>query len=140
VSDCNSKKKGIRVAMRFWDNRANISPGTECSLPLVEANRRYANQRFAGIVLVSDNLSRVSRDVSQFGAFHTSPFTRQTSFMTQWERFKKTQQSSALPIQSWFASTCNPTEPAKHPNEATSSTSTGNARGGLFHRGRSHLR
>lgn len=70
--------------------------GTDCSLPFVEANTRYAKQAFAGIVLVSDNQSWVSIGVSQVGTFHTSPFTRQTSTMTQWEKFKKTQRGHGI--------------------------------------------
>ena len=34
--------------------------GTDCSLPFVEANTRYSKQRFAGIVLVSDNESWIT--------------------------------------------------------------------------------
>ena len=33
--------------------------GTDCSLPLVQANGKYAKRRFAGVVLVSDNESWV---------------------------------------------------------------------------------
>jgi 60 kDa SS-A/Ro ribonucleoprotein len=33
--------------------------GTDCSLPLAEANTRYAHRQFAGAVLVSDNESWV---------------------------------------------------------------------------------
>jgi 60 kDa SS-A/Ro ribonucleoprotein len=67
--------------------------GTDCSLPFVEANKRYSKQRFAGIVLVSDNESWITNGRP---SSHTSPFTRQTSVMTQWEQFKKTQQKLGI--------------------------------------------
>jgi len=67
--------------------------GTDCSLPFVEANTRYAKQAFAGIVLVSDNESWITNGRP---SFHTSPITRQTSVMTQWEQFKKTQRGHGI--------------------------------------------
>lgn len=50
--------------------------GTDCSLPLAEANTRYAHRRFAGIVLVSDNESWVG--TGRQGS---------TGVMTQWQQF-----------------------------------------------------
>lgn len=50
--------------------------GTNCSLPLVAANQKYANRKFAGIVLVSDNESWVG--TGRHGS---------TAVMTAWEAF-----------------------------------------------------
>jgi 60 kDa SS-A/Ro ribonucleoprotein len=50
--------------------------GTDCSLPLREANTRYEHRRFAGAVLVSDNESWVG------SGRHGS-----TAVMTQWQDF-----------------------------------------------------
>lgn len=50
--------------------------GTDCSLPLVAANQKYAKRKFAGIVLVSDNESWVG--TGRHGS---------TSVMTAWEKF-----------------------------------------------------
>ncbi len=65
--------------------------GTDCSLPFVEANTRYAKQAFAGIVLVSDNESWITsgraRGYGQNG---------ETGVMTQWEKFKKTQRGHGI--------------------------------------------
>ena len=61
--------------------------GTDCSLPLAEANNRYAKRRFAGVVLVSDNQSWVyggrAFAYGRYGA---------TSVMTEWQRFVANQQ------------------------------------------------
>jgi 60 kDa SS-A/Ro ribonucleoprotein len=50
--------------------------GTDCSLPLAEANTRYAHRQFAGAVLVSDNESWVG--TGRHGS---------TGVMTQWQAF-----------------------------------------------------
>ena len=50
--------------------------GTDCSLPLVAANQKYAKRKFAGIVLVSDNESWVG--TGRHGS---------TGVMTAWEAF-----------------------------------------------------
>lgn len=50
--------------------------GTDCSLPLAEANQRLAHRQFAGAVLVSDNQSWVR--VGQHGS---------TAVMTEWQKF-----------------------------------------------------
>jgi 60 kDa SS-A/Ro ribonucleoprotein len=50
--------------------------GTDCSLPLAEANARYKHRRFAGVVLVSDNESWVG------SGRHGS-----TAVMSQWQAF-----------------------------------------------------
>ncbi|WP_404308227.1 TROVE domain-containing protein [Neorhodopirellula lusitana] len=60
--------------------------GTDCSLPFVEANTRYAKQAFAGIVLVSDNESWITS-----GRRYGYGQNGSTGVMTQWEKFKKTQ-------------------------------------------------
>jgi 60 kDa SS-A/Ro ribonucleoprotein len=54
--------------------------GTNCALPLREANRRYANVRFAGCVLVSDCESWIG--TGRQGS---------TAVMTQWREFVKQQ-------------------------------------------------
>jgi 60 kDa SS-A/Ro ribonucleoprotein len=50
--------------------------GTNCSLPLAAANARYANRRFAGCVLVSDQESWVG--TGRNGS---------TAVMTEWQTF-----------------------------------------------------
>jgi 60 kDa SS-A/Ro ribonucleoprotein len=50
--------------------------GTDCSLPLLTANQKYATRKFAGIVLVSDNESWVG--TARSGS---------TGVMTAWEAF-----------------------------------------------------
>lgn len=60
--------------------------GTDCSLPLHEANTRYRNRRFAGCVLVSDNESWVYKDRPYgYGAHGT------TGVLTEWQAFVKNQ-------------------------------------------------
>ncbi|MDP1560113.1 MAG: TROVE domain-containing protein [Pirellulaceae bacterium] len=58
--------------------------GTNCSLPLVAANQNYANRKFAGIVLVSDNESWVG--TGRNGS---------TGVMTAWEVFVANQRKLA---------------------------------------------
>ena len=58
--------------------------GTDCSLPLVAANQKYANRKFAGIVLVSDNESWVG--TGRHGS---------TGVMTAWEAFVANQRKLA---------------------------------------------
>jgi 60 kDa SS-A/Ro ribonucleoprotein len=50
--------------------------GTDCSLPLAEANNSYRDRPFAGCVLVSDNCSWVGE--GRYGS---------TGVMTQWQKF-----------------------------------------------------
>jgi 60 kDa SS-A/Ro ribonucleoprotein len=54
--------------------------GTNCSLPLVEANRAYSDRAFAGCVLVSDNESWIGE-----GRYNA------TAVMTAWQEFVKNQ-------------------------------------------------
>ncbi|WP_041400983.1 TROVE domain-containing protein [Planctopirus limnophila] len=54
--------------------------GTDCSLPLVVANQKYARRKFAGMVLVSDNESWVG--TGRHGS---------TGVMTAWEAFSSNQ-------------------------------------------------
>ncbi len=54
--------------------------GTNCSLPLAAANARYANRKFAGCVLVSDQESWVG--AGQNGS---------TAVMTEWQAFVRNQ-------------------------------------------------
>jgi len=58
--------------------------GTDCSLPLVAANQKYAKRKFAGIVLVSDNESWVG--TGRHGS---------TAVMTAWEAFVTNQRKLA---------------------------------------------
>jgi 60 kDa SS-A/Ro ribonucleoprotein len=66
-------------------------------LPFVEANKftgasgRYSKQRFAGIVLVSDNESWITS-----GRRYGYGRNGSTGVMTQWEQFKKTQQKNGI--------------------------------------------
>ncbi|MDR3633854.1 MAG: TROVE domain-containing protein [Isosphaeraceae bacterium] len=54
--------------------------GTDCSLPLAEANRAHRDRKFAGCVLVSDNQSWVGDGL--YGS---------TAVMTAWQEFVKNQ-------------------------------------------------
>ena len=54
--------------------------GTDCSIPLREANTRYARRRFAGAILVSDNESWIG--TGRYGS---------TGVMTEWQKFVKNQ-------------------------------------------------
>ncbi len=54
--------------------------GTDCSLPIAQANTRYAKRKFAGIVLVSDNESWVG--TGRGGS---------TAVMSQWANFTANQ-------------------------------------------------
>jgi len=64
--------------------------GTDCSLPLVEANTRYAKRPFAGVILVSDNESWV------YGGRHFATGSQgETGVMNQWQQFVKNQQRLA---------------------------------------------
>src|SRR5690606_38153954 len=65
--------------------------GTDCSIPLREANGQYSKRKFAGIVLVSDNESWINAG-RPFGFGHNGS----TGVMTQWETFKKTQQKHGV--------------------------------------------
>lgn len=58
--------------------------GTDCSLPLVAANQKYAKRKFAGLVLVSDNESWVG--TGRYGS---------TGVMTAWEAFVANQRKLA---------------------------------------------
>ena len=60
-------------------------------MPFVEANTRYSNGRFAGIVLVSDNESWITS-----GRRYGHGQNGATGVMTQWEKFKKTQQKLGI--------------------------------------------
>ncbi len=61
--------------------------GTDCSLPLVQANGKYAKRRFAGVVLVSDNESWVYA-----GRAFASGQQGATGVMTEWQKFVANQQ------------------------------------------------
>jgi 60 kDa SS-A/Ro ribonucleoprotein len=59
--------------------------GTDCSLPLAEANTRLAHRQFAGVVMVSDNESWVG--TGRHGS---------TSVMTQWQKFVMNQRKLGM--------------------------------------------
>ncbi|QDV87351.1 hypothetical protein TBK1r_63810 [Stieleria magnilauensis] len=65
--------------------------GTDCSLPVIEANRRYTKRAFAGIVLVSDNQSWINSGRAFGYGQGGSP-----GVMTEWEKFKKAQQKNGI--------------------------------------------
>jgi 60 kDa SS-A/Ro ribonucleoprotein len=60
--------------------------GTDCSLPLREANTRYRDQRFAGAILVSDNESWVYKGRSWAAGARGA-----TGVMAEWQKFVKNQ-------------------------------------------------
>ena len=61
--------------------------GTDCSIPLREANTKYGQRPFAGCVLVSDNESWVYRSRAlAYGGRGT------TGVMTEWQTFVANQQ------------------------------------------------
>ena len=65
--------------------------GTDCSLPLIEANQRYSKRAFAGMVLVSDNESWInSGRVYGYGSHGA------TGVMTEWDKFKKAQRKNGI--------------------------------------------
>ena len=60
--------------------------GTDCSVPIREANTTYRKRRFAGVVLVSDTESWVYRHRAlAYGARGA------TGVMTEWQEFVKNQ-------------------------------------------------
>jgi 60 kDa SS-A/Ro ribonucleoprotein len=80
--------------------------GTDCSLPLVVANQKHANRKFAGIILVSDNESWVG--TGRYGS---------TGVMTAWEQFASNQrrlqqsQSDSSRFCSWPKLVCIDLQP-----------------------------
>ena len=60
--------------------------GTDCSIPMREANTRYRKRQFAGVVLVSDTESWVNGGRRYgYGAYGS------TGVMTEWQQFVKNQ-------------------------------------------------
>jgi 60 kDa SS-A/Ro ribonucleoprotein len=59
--------------------------GTDCSLPLAEANTRLAHRQFAGVVMVSDNESWIG--TGRHGS---------TGVMTQWQKFVMNQRKLGM--------------------------------------------
>jgi len=60
--------------------------GTDCSVPLREANKRHRNRRFAGVVLVSDNESWIYKNRPwSYGSSGAS------GVMAEWQTFVKNQ-------------------------------------------------
>ena len=60
--------------------------GTDCSLPIRKASAGYANRKFAGVVLVSDNESWVYQGRPYFYGTNGS-----TGVMTEWQQFVQNQ-------------------------------------------------
>jgi len=60
--------------------------GTDCSLPIRQANAAYAQRKFAGVVLVSDNESWVYQ-----GRPYFSGANGPTGVMTEWQQFVRNQ-------------------------------------------------
>lgn len=60
--------------------------GTDCSVPLREANERPAHRRFAGVVLVSDNESWIYRDRAYWPGVRGA-----TGVLSEWHDFVKNQ-------------------------------------------------
>ncbi|MDB5387499.1 MAG: rsr [Planctomycetaceae bacterium] len=60
--------------------------GTDCSLPIRKANTDYAQRKFAGVILVSDNESWVYQGRPYFYGTNGS-----TGAMTEWEQFVQNQ-------------------------------------------------
>jgi 60 kDa SS-A/Ro ribonucleoprotein len=60
--------------------------GTDCSLPIREANTHFANRKFAGVVLVSDNESWIYG-----GRYHGYGSGGSTGVLTEWRQFVKNQ-------------------------------------------------
>lgn len=60
--------------------------GTDCSLPIKKANAAYAERKFAGVVLVSDNESWVYQGRPYFYGANES-----TGVMTEWQHFVQNQ-------------------------------------------------
>ncbi len=60
--------------------------GTDCSLPIRKANAAYAQRKFAGVVLVSDNESWVYKDRPYYSGANGS-----TGVMTEWQQFVQNQ-------------------------------------------------
>jgi len=60
--------------------------GTDCSVPLQAANGRYAHRPFAGVILLSDNESWITRNRPYgYGRYG------QTGVMSQWQKFTNNQ-------------------------------------------------
>ena len=60
--------------------------GTDCSLPIRKANADYAERKFAGVVLVSDNESWVYKDRPYFYGANGA-----TGVVTEWQQFVQNQ-------------------------------------------------
>lgn len=65
--------------------------GTDCSLPLREANTKHLKRKFVGCVLVSDNESWVTRGQAFAPGAHGS-----TGVMTEWQTFVANQQKMGV--------------------------------------------
>ena len=65
--------------------------GTDCSIPLREANTKHRNRKFLGCVLVSDNESWVTRGQAFAPGAHGS-----TGVMTEWQTFVANQQRQGV--------------------------------------------
>jgi 60 kDa SS-A/Ro ribonucleoprotein len=77
TADVDPSEPVLRLAGRL---AAYGGGGTNCALPLHEANRRHRDRKFAGCVLVSDNESWIG--TGRYGS---------TGVMTEWHEFVKNQ-------------------------------------------------
>ncbi|PQO30041.1 TROVE domain-containing protein [Blastopirellula marina] len=60
--------------------------GTDCSIPLQTANGRYAHRQFAGVILLSDNESWITKNRPYgYGRYG------QTGMMSEWQKFVSNQ-------------------------------------------------
>ena len=80
--------------------------GTNCSLPLAAANAQYANRRFAGCVLVSDNESWVGTGRARLDG-------RDDRVADVRRATRSGCTATALQARSWSASTCSRTRPPR---------------------------
>ena len=65
--------------------------GTDCSAPIRYANQAFADRAFAGVVLVSDNESWITKG-RRYGYGRGGA----TGVMSEWKKFKKTQQGNGF--------------------------------------------
>jgi 60 kDa SS-A/Ro ribonucleoprotein len=83
IADANASDSILRLSARLAKYGGG---GTDCSIPLREANTRFRDKRFAGAVLVSDCESWVYRHRHFAHGMHGS-----TGVVTEWQSFVKNQ-------------------------------------------------
>ena len=92
--------------------------GTDCSIPLRQANTKYRKRQFAGCVLVSDNESWITKGRS-FGYGHRGS----TGVMTEWQTFVNNQKRLGITDPKLVCIDIQPYGSSQAPNETTSLTS-----------------